>query len=155
FRRSATMIVRTRAPTRLDFGGGWTDVPPYCDREGGFVCNVAIARYATAPLEFGDGVARSARPTPAGHSSVDAPLLRAVRTGGADLKNLGLSLANDFPVGAGLGGSSAASAALLGALGAARGEAWDRAGIAEHGRRIEIEDLGVAGGRQDHYAATH
>src|SRR5687767_8985266 len=34
--------VVARAPTRIDLGGGWTDVPPYCDREGGFVCNVAI-----------------------------------------------------------------------------------------------------------------
>jgi galactokinase/mevalonate kinase-like predicted kinase len=29
--------VRVRAPTRIDLGGGWTDVPPYCDDEGGFV----------------------------------------------------------------------------------------------------------------------
>jgi D-glycero-alpha-D-manno-heptose-7-phosphate kinase len=36
-----------RAPTRLDFGGGWTDVPPYSEEEGGFVFNIAIARYAT------------------------------------------------------------------------------------------------------------
>ena len=41
---SETII--TRAPTRIDFGGGWTDVPPYSDEAGGFVCNVAIARYA-------------------------------------------------------------------------------------------------------------
>src|SRR5690349_21482343 len=40
----------TRAPTRIDFGGGWTDVPPYSDEMGGFVCNVAINRYATATL---------------------------------------------------------------------------------------------------------
>src|SRR5258708_36268002 len=36
-----------RAPTRIDFGGGWTDVPPYDIEQGGFVCNVAITRYAT------------------------------------------------------------------------------------------------------------
>jgi D-glycero-alpha-D-manno-heptose-7-phosphate kinase len=33
--------------------------------------------------------------------------------------------------------------------------AWNRADIAEEGRRIEVEELGIAGGRQDHYAATH
>ena len=32
-----------RAPTRVDFGGGWTDVPPYSDVEGGVVCAGAIA----------------------------------------------------------------------------------------------------------------
>src|ERR1043166_872977 len=36
-----------RAPVRIDFGGGWTDVPPYDVEQGGFVCNVAIARYST------------------------------------------------------------------------------------------------------------
>ena len=39
--------VIARAPARLDLGGGWTDVPPYCDEAGGRVCNVAIARLAT------------------------------------------------------------------------------------------------------------
>jgi D-glycero-alpha-D-manno-heptose-7-phosphate kinase len=43
-----TRAVVARAPTRLDLGGGWTDVPPYPEREGGVVCSVAIARYATA-----------------------------------------------------------------------------------------------------------
>jgi len=66
-----------------------------------------------------------------------------------------VSLENDFPVGAGLGGSSAASAAVLGALATWRAEQWDARAIAEEGRRIEVEDLGVAGGRQDHYASTH
>ena len=39
-----------RAPARLDFGGGWTDVPPYSDEVGGTVCNLAVARYATVRL---------------------------------------------------------------------------------------------------------
>ena len=44
--RIGTLVAR--APTRIDFGGGWTDVPPYPEEEGGCVCNVAITRYATA-----------------------------------------------------------------------------------------------------------
>jgi D-glycero-alpha-D-manno-heptose-7-phosphate kinase len=135
-----------RAPTRIDFGGGWTDVPPYCDREGGFVCNVAINRYATVSIERG-----SEDP---GGALEELPLVTAAlrRTGMADLR---ATVHNDFPVAAGLGGSSAASAALLAALERCRGRSIDRVAIAEEGRRIEVEELGVAGGRQDHYAATH
>src|SRR5216110_28921 len=47
--------ISARAPTRIDLGGGWTDVPPYCDREGGFVCNVAIARYASVRVDDASG----------------------------------------------------------------------------------------------------
>jgi D-glycero-alpha-D-manno-heptose-7-phosphate kinase len=140
----APRTVTTRAPTRLDFGGGWTDVPPYCEREGGFVCNVAIDRYATATLTRGS-------PVPMDRD--DALVRAAVRRSG--LSDVRLTVANDFPVGAGLGGSSAASAAVLGALAEWKDEPWNRREIAELGRVIEVEDLGVAGGRQDHYAATH
>lgn len=137
--------IRTRAPTRIDFGGGWTDVPPYCDREGGFVCNVAIDRFVTARLrQRGSGGA-----TGNDHALVAAALRRS---GHADLC---VDLHNDFPVAAGLGGSSAASASVLAGLAAWRREPLDRVWIAEEGRRIEVEELGVPGGRQDHYAATH
>ncbi len=137
---TALKQVVARAPTRIDLGGGWTDVPPYCDREGGFVCNVAIARYSTATLKETSGS--------------DEPLARAAlkRTG---LSGHGVTLSNEFPTGAGLGGSSSASAAILGAIKRLRDEPIDRAWIAEEGRRIEVEELGIAGGRQDHYAATH
>lgn len=136
--------ITTRAPTRIDFGGGWTDVPPYCERERGFVCNVAISRYATATVAAG---------APVHNERDDALAEAAMRRSG--LTNVSITMTNDFPVGAGLGGSSAASAAILGALSLWRGETWDVSGIAEAGRVIEVEDLGVAGGRQDHYAATH
>jgi D-glycero-alpha-D-manno-heptose-7-phosphate kinase len=137
--------VFARAPTRIDLGGGWTDVPPYCDREGGFVCNVAISRYATIRLT--DSREQFAE-------STGEPLIRAaLRRAGAN--GLRVMMRNDFPVGAGLGGSSAASAAILGALSEWRGQEIVRAEIAEEGRRIEVEELGIAGGRQDHYAATH
>lgn len=156
-----TRPIVVRAPTRIDLGGGWTDVPPYCDREGGFVCNIAINRYATATLYSGEtydddgGRAPDAASDP---KSADASLIAAAlrRT---KLDNARITLHSDFPISAGLGGSSAASAAILGAIAVAQGRAWDgaedRAAIAEEGRRIEVEELGVAGGRQDHYAATH
>jgi D-glycero-alpha-D-manno-heptose-7-phosphate kinase len=146
--------VIARAPTRIDLGGGWTDVPPYCDREGGFVCNIAITRYATARLTHVRVPSYVSVRSASGVSESDTPLVRAAlkRT---QIDDAAVTIENDFPVGAGLGGSSAASAAVLGALAEWRGEKWDRAEIAEEGRRIEVEELGVAGGRQDHYAATH
>lgn len=136
---SVTRIV-ARAPTRIDFGGGWTDVPPYPERDGGFVCNVAIARHARVLLE----------PGVAGEND---PLARAA------LRRAGLhgaiSVENDFPVGAGLGGSSAAGVAIQAALAVARGTADDPESLVQHSRAVEVEELGVAGGWQDHYAAAY
>jgi D-glycero-alpha-D-manno-heptose-7-phosphate kinase len=133
-----------RAPTRLDFGGGWTDVAPYCDEQGGAVCNVAITRYATATVATG-----VAAPPPA----TDDPLVRAA-LGRSGLAGATASVTSDFPIAAGLGGSSAAGVALAGALAALAGEALEPAALAERSRRTEVEDLGIAGGFQDHYAAA-
>lgn len=142
--------VVARAPTRIDLGGGWTDVPPYCEREGGFVCNIAISRYSVARVS--QARARPAS-SPSHYAEADHLVRAALKRSGAG--NANVTLENDFPLGAGLGGSSAASAAVLGALADLRGAHLDRVAIAEEGRRIEVEELGVAGGRQDHYAATH
>ena len=38
------------APVRLDFAGGWTDVPPFSAREGGAVVNATIGLYAHASV---------------------------------------------------------------------------------------------------------
>ncbi|HKW48939.1 MAG TPA: hypothetical protein VJN70_15925 [Gemmatimonadaceae bacterium] len=125
-------------------------MPPYSEREGGFVCNLAIARYATvlvAPASQSDGVSLSA------DRSRDRPLVEAaVRRGG--VSGVDVALYNDFPVGAGLGGSSAAGVALAQALSRCAGESLDPAQVAERSRATEVEELGVAGGRQDHYASA-
>lgn len=143
----------TRAPTRIDFGGGWTDVPPYSDEMGGFVCNLAISRYATVTLARGEGVGGNAHGEPQmslpDRAIVDAAARRM------SMRDAAISVQSDFPIGAGLGGSSAAGVATVAALAAARGETLGETEMAELSRDIEIADVGIAGGRQDHYAAVY
>src|SRR5690348_9636813 len=105
------VAVTFRAPTRIDFGGGWTDVPPYSDEQGGFVCNVAIARYATVTLSPRKGAEINVIVDRPGDRSLVQAAARRLGSRSLDIK-----LNNDFPVAAGLGGSSAAGVATLSAL---------------------------------------
>lgn len=132
--------VTARAPTRIDFGGGWTDVPPYPERDGGYVCNVAITRHAR--VRFAATPGTSTDPLAA------AALAQAEMTGT-------LTIESDYPMGAGLGGSSAAGVAIQAAIAVARGEQPDAGTLVTRSRAVEVERLGIAGGWQDHYAAAH
>ncbi|MEN9509547.1 MAG: hypothetical protein RLZZ621_2110 [Gemmatimonadota bacterium] len=150
------MAIVASAPTRLDFGGGWTDVPPFPEERGGFVCNLAIERRAT--VHVADGAAWHGGEPPAPDPLIDAALRFEARAGvtTAERPAAHIMLTSDFPVSAGLGGSSAAGVALAAALAARRGAAFsDRSALAEWSRAVEVEELGIAGGRQDHYAAAY
>ena len=140
----AAELLYASAPTRIDFGGGWTDVPPFPQERGGYVCNMAIEQRAYVTLED-----RGDRYVP---PSADPLIAAHLRTAGNPAVKL--SVVSDFPVGAGLGGSSAASVAMAAALSAFKGRAPDPQSLAELSRLVEVEELGIAGGRQDHYAAA-
>ena len=143
-------VVVARAPARLDFGGGWTDVPPYSEERGGCVCNAAIELHAVATVQL-RGV--NATASLSGAQIPDNALALAA-TRRAAMPHVHVDVQTEFPVGAGLGGSSAAGVAVLGALAAWRGEDVSAEWLAEESRRLEVEDLHIAGGRQDHYAAA-
>ena len=139
-----------RAPTRIDFGGGWTDVPPYPARKGGAVCNLAIARYATATVTV-------AAPGSSADSSAltgsDWLVRAALRR--SPVRGARATVSNDFPVGAGLGGSSAAGVALAGALAELANTPLSRHALASLSRATEVDELQVPGGYQDHFAAAY
>ncbi len=155
--------IHARAPMRLDLGGGWTDVPPFSTEVGGAVLNTAIARYAHVSLSpREDGHIRLAsgdyhaivagHPTHALTYNGELDLLKAaVKAAGAPAVDLASS--SDAPPGAGLGASASVGVALLGALNRLRAP-WPRETLADRAHHLEI-DIGVAGGRQDQYAALN
>ncbi|HUF30454.1 MAG TPA: hypothetical protein VMM77_07280 [Gemmatimonadaceae bacterium] len=153
--------VIARAPARIDFGGGWTDVPPYDVEQGGCVCNLAISRHVTVTLSEcadrveidEDGVAYGADSAEAIARQADGSLCAAALES-ARMRDVRVRMRSYFPAGAGLGGSSAAGVALNGAIAAWRGESPTRESVAERSRTVEVEELGIAGGRQDHYASA-
>lgn len=131
----------------MDFGGGWTDVPPYTVEQGGCVCNLAIASYARAILR---AIPRGIELDSGGDDSLGAAALRV-----AKLEGVHLEQTSDFPRGAGLGGSSAAGVAVAAAIAAWRDERVSKSALAERSRALEVNELGIAGGFQDHYAAAY
>ena len=143
-----TRAIVARAPTRLDLGGGWTDVPPYPEREGG-----AVLRRRDRALRDGDGSARRADGTHRRSSRGTNDALTAAALRRANVPGSVASVVSDYPAGAGLGGSSACGVALAGALAMLRGEALSQEELAALSRATEVEELHVVGGYQDHYAA--
>jgi len=156
---------RARAPLRLSFCGGGTDVSPYPEEHGGMVLSATINQYAyaslrprrdtrltLASLDY-DVVARYDHPRRLkldGNLDLIKAVVRALKVRrGADLW-----VHSDAPPGSGLGSSSTLVVALIGVL-----SEWQRKPLsgyeaAELAYRIERIDLGLAGGRQDQYAAA-
>lgn len=117
-------------------------MPPYGEEMGGFVCNLAITRHAVVTLRKG------ATPPPPLDDLARAAMRRA------RLDGVAITLTTDFPPGAGLGGSSAVGVALQAAIASWRNEIVERDELARRSRGVEVDELGVAGGWQDHYAAA-
>ena len=162
-----TAAIRARAPLRVSFAGGGTDVPPFPQREGGAVLSATINRYAFASLraradreirvdslDFASGIKFGIDEPVAFDGDLDlakAAIRRLVRhsVGGFDI-----SLHSNAPPGSGLGSSSAMVVALVGVLHSYYGVPLTPYEIANIACLAEREDLGIAGGLQDQYAAA-
>jgi len=155
--------VRASAPVRLDLAGGWTDVAPFVEREGGAVVNVAIDLRTEVEFVPGgegwtlraDDVGESLRVRNA--EELDGPGALMLHRAALRMLPVGPGLIRSragAPAGSGLGSSGALDVALVAALCAARGERPGSAEIARRGAELEIREAGLAGGRQDQYAAA-
>jgi len=156
---------RGRAPLRLSFCGGGTDVSPYPQEHGGCVLSATIDKYAYVSL-------RPRRDRRLSLTSLDYDVVakydhpRRIRLdGNLDLikavvralnprRGADLWMHSDAPPGSGLGSSSTLTVAVLGVLADWLKRPLTDYEIAELAYRIERVDLGQAGGRQDQYAAT-
>jgi D-glycero-alpha-D-manno-heptose-7-phosphate kinase len=165
---SAQPLFRAKAPLRVSFAGGGTDVPPFPEREGGLVLSATISRYAHGTL----------RPRTDGRIKVESldlgmaleygaeesidydgrfDLVKAAIRRVAQLeepRGIDLFLHTAAPPGSGLGASSALIVSLVGLLSDYHKLSLNDYEIAHLAWQVEREDLGLRGGLQDQYAAT-
>jgi D-glycero-alpha-D-manno-heptose-7-phosphate kinase len=156
--------IRAKAPLRISFAGGGTDVMPYPRDHGGCVLSVTIDLYAWASLHPRDDVeyqvvaedgtsARYTRPEDMvfdGHLDLVKACLRHM----AGETGLDLHLFCDAPPGSGLGSSSALVVAMLAAVAEQTHDALTPYELADRAYRVERVDLRQPGGMQDQYCAT-
>lgn len=164
------MIYRSKAPLRIGLAGGGTDVSPYSDQFGGAILNATISLSAYATIE----------PLPENKIIIEAldrdetqsfdlaprlpidgtlDLLKGVynrvqKDHSTRLPGFRLSTFVDAPAGSGLGTSSTLVVAVLGAFVEMLKLPLDEYKIAKYAYDIERNDLQLAGGKQDQYAAT-
>ncbi len=158
------MSVHARAPMRIDFAGGWTDVPVFVERERGVVVNAAITLFVHVEFLLGTGRIRLHAEDLGERVSVPSAAFIAY-DGKLDLHKAALNMLpvtggievlsrSDAPSGSGLGASGALDVSLLAGLARCRDEAYTAQELAELGFELETRELTLLGGRQDQYAAA-
>jgi D-glycero-alpha-D-manno-heptose-7-phosphate kinase len=165
--QSTSGTVRARTPLRISFAGGGTDVPPFPETEGGAVLSATIDRYVLGSLavhadshlhiESRDyGVSLRLAPDEGfeldGNLDLVKAALRRVWRDGSN--GYGIILSSSAPPGSGLGASSAMVVTVVAMLNEFYGMPMGEYEIAHLASVIEREDMKIAGGLQDYYAAA-
>ena len=161
------MLIRARAPLRISFAGGGTDVPPFPEREGGCVLNATISKYTYGTLRpradnririesLDFGVQVDYAPDEVSRYDGTMDLVRAAvrKVKRRSSPGFDLFLHSDVPPGTGLGSSSSVMVTLVGLLKEYEELPLGDYEIADLAFSIERRELGIEGGYQDQYAAT-
>lgn len=161
----SSIYARARAPVRISFGGGGSDLTHYfANNVDGAVINTTISMYSHATLRMHSDQSIIINSFDLQHILHAENLADALAQSGrfgliqALLKTIKpdfgfeLFIQSDFPMNSGLGGSAAAAAAVLGCFNQFRRDQWDLYELSEIAYQSERHSLNVAGGWQDQYA---
>ena len=161
----APILARAKAPVRVSFGGGGSDLTYYFVEKKGLVLNATVALYSHATLvprvDKTINLYSEDLQTQRHYDSLEAflsagaeDLLGAVVTVVKPTYGFDLYVRSDFPVGSGLGGSSAVATAIVAAFNELRLDRWSPYEAVELAFQAERLCYGVAGGWQDQYASV-
>jgi len=165
------MIYRAKAPLRLGFGGGGTDVPPFSDEYGGYVLNATINKYVYVTLsvnnsdeisihsqDYKQSISYNGKgelPYDGNLDLVKAVINRIKKIAPNRVINgCEIYIRSDAPPGVGLGTSSTAVVAVLGVFLEALNLHLSAYEIANLAWEIERKDMNLSGGKQDQYASS-
>jgi D-glycero-alpha-D-manno-heptose-7-phosphate kinase len=154
-----------RAPVRISFGGGGTDLPAFYEDYGGAVLSTTIDRYVYVLLNVTRGTELQITSSDYGtfyrHNSQlplrwdgDLSLPKAILHQFGIQRGIRMFLASEVPPGTGLGSSSAVAVAIIKGVGTACGIDMSRQELAEFACDMEIGKMGMPIGKQDQYAAA-
>jgi D-glycero-alpha-D-manno-heptose-7-phosphate kinase len=159
-------LIRSKAPLRISFAGGGTDVPPYCDEQGGAVLNSTIDRFAyctIAPRNDSEITIRSldyglVEKWQANGDMLtydgNLDLIKAVLNHFEVDRGFDMFLHCEAPPGSGLGSSSTVIVSIIGAMADWLYVPMSQYDIANLAYVLERKELGLAGGKQDQYASV-
>lgn len=164
--------VRSKAPLRLGFGGGGTDVPPFSENYGGYVLNATINKYSYCTIEGVGGMGEMSiyKATDIDEENIyykdldsymndECFLLKGVheslmKRGLIEYSPLVITTYSDVTGGSGLGSSSTMVVAILQAFTEYYNIPLGEYDIAELAWEIERKELALQGGKQDQFCAT-
>ncbi|HVB61391.1 MAG TPA: hypothetical protein VNE61_09390 [Ktedonobacteraceae bacterium] len=154
-----------RAPMRISFGGGGTDLEAYYAQYGGLVVSTAINKYFYAIITTDES--EDLQVISADYRSLfrhspykdlfwdgDLALPKAILHHFGIRRGINLFVASEVPPGTGLGSSSAAAVTLVRAISTLVEQPMTKQQVAELASFIEISKMGMPIGKQDQYASA-
>ena len=164
------MIVKSKAPLRISFAGGGSDLPSYYKKYDGIVINATINSFAHCSIEARDSeiifeasdlgiISKHKLETEIKDSELklhQGIYYRIVKDfNNSDALAIAVCSSCDAPAGSGLGSSSTLTVAIIQAYSEYLNLSLSKEDIARLACKVERQDLGLSGGKQDHYAAAY